>query len=95
MLVFKAKTIVAASKNEPKPWEFDGKSGVTHSAKVAAFGEDGSAESIAIKAKTAEELEKKLARYPVGKSAEIVIGEITPLFRQGDRKASGYTYTSV
>lgn len=90
MLTYKAAQVVACAKNEPKPWEFQGKSGVSHSAKLACLGTDGGAVSITLKAKTDEELSKKIAKLPVGKPAEIPVTEVVPVFRQGERKPSGY-----
>ena len=90
MIVFKAAQVLKTVINEPKPWEMGERKGVTHSAKVAVFGELGDADTIVLKAKTEDELKAKLAKYPVGKPAEIRITTFTPVFRAGDRKASGY-----
>lgn len=95
MLVFKAAQVVVVARQEPKPWEFGGKAGISHSAKMAVIGMMASAENIVLKAKTAEELEKKIAMYPAnGKPVDIVVREITPVFKQGERKPSGYEFTA-
>lgn len=92
MLVYKAQQIVACVKDEPKPWSFDGKSGVSHSARLSCFGVDGSVASIRLKAKTAEELVLKVSKYTLGKSAEVPINEVTPVFKTGERRAASYEY---
>lgn len=97
MLVYKAAGVVACVAQEPKSWSMkdkDGKElqGTNHLAKLAVFGALGDVASITLKAKTAEELKAKMAKYTIGKPAEIPIVSITPVFRQGDRKPSGYEY---
>lgn len=94
MLTYKAQQVIAAVKNEPKPWEMGGRSGVSHSAKVAVLGQNAEVASITLKAKTAEDLDKKLAKYPLGKPSEIPIVEVVPVFRAGDRKPSAYELTA-
>jgi len=94
MLVFKAAQVVSSHKNEPKPWKMEGREGVNHTANLACFGERGDVASIKLKAKSAEELDAKLKRYPIGKPAEVQILEIVPIFKAGDRKAAAYEYTA-
>ncbi len=90
MLIYKAVQVVSINKNEPKPWEMGGKSGVAHSAQLACVSSTGEVSSIKIKAKTGEELDAKLKIFTPGKAAEIRIHDVVPMFRAGDRKASGY-----
>jgi hypothetical protein len=85
---------VACVKEEPKPWEFNGKTGVVHAAKLACVSASGEVASIKLKAKTADELTAKMARFTLGKPAEVQVTEIVPVYRQGDRKPSGYEYVS-
>jgi len=92
MLVYKAAQVVAIVKEEPKPWKMNDREGVTHSAKVACIGAAADAESIKIKAKSGPELDAKLAKYPVGKPAEIPVLEIIPLTRAGQDKPSSYEF---
>lgn len=94
MLVYKASQVVACVKEEPKSWTFQGREGVVHSAKLSVLGTDGGVASIRLKGKTAEELAAKISRVPIGKSAEIPILEVIPVFRSGDRKASGYEFAA-
>lgn len=99
MLMYKAMQVVACVAQEPKPWSLKGKdgkdlSGVNHSAKLAVFGADASATSILLKAKTDEELRRKMAKYTIGKPAEIPILGIMPIYHQGEHKPSGYEYTA-
>lgn len=91
---FEAAQVVAIVKLEPKPWEMGGKSGVTHAAKLAAFGTSADVASITLKSKTAEELTAKIAKFPIGKPAVIPIVEIVPVFKAGERKAAGYELTA-
>lgn len=90
MIVFKAAQVVACTKNEPKDWEMNGRKGTTHSAKLACIGPKADVASITLKAKTAEDLVKKVASYTIGKPADIEITEIIPVFKAGDRKAASY-----
>lgn len=94
MLVFKAVQVIAIVKNEPKPWEMGGRSGVSHTAKMAVVGGNADVASITLKSKTAEELTAKIGRYVVGKASEIQILEIVPVFKAGDRKAASYEFTA-
>lgn len=90
MLVYKAQQVVACVKEEPKPWKMEGREGVTHSAKLAVIGVNAEAASIRLKAKSADELAAKVAKYTVGKPAEIAVVEVIPVFRSGDRRAASY-----
>lgn len=90
MLVYKATQVIGIVKNDPKPWEIGGRSGITHSAKMAVVGADMGVSSITLKAKTAEELETKIKKYPLGKPADIAVTEIVPVFKAGDRRAANY-----
>lgn len=92
MIVYKAVQVLKSVVNDPKPWEMEGRKGVTHSAKLAVFGELGDADTITLKAKSEDELKAQLAKYPVGKPAEIRIITFTPVFKQGDRRPAGYDY---
>jgi hypothetical protein len=92
MLVYKAQQVVGVLTHEPKPWDFQGKSGVTHSASLSLFGLNGDAVSIVVKAKTADELKAKLAKFPVGKPAEVPVTQVTPFMRRGENKPAAYEY---
>jgi hypothetical protein len=92
MLCFKATQVLAVNINEPKPWEMGGKSGVSHSAKLAAIGPKGDLASITLKTKTADELKAKMALYVIGKPAEIPLEQVLPIFKSGERKPSAYEY---
>lgn len=94
MLVFKAAQVIACNVQDPKEWTMNGRSGVTHSAKLAVIGPMADVASITLKAKTAEELKAKAAKYPIGKPAEVHVVDIVPVFKSGDRKASAYEYTA-
>lgn len=94
MLMYKAAQVVAIVRNDPKPWTMEGRSGVTHSAKMAVIGQTASVAEIVIKAKTSEELEKKLAKFVVGKPADIAIEQVVPVFKSGDRRAASYEFTA-
>lgn len=94
MLLYKAAQVIAIVKNEPKPWEMGGRSGVTHSAKMAVIGANADVASITLKAKTAEDLDKKIGRFVVGKATEVPIQEVVPVFKSGDRKAASYELTA-
>ena len=93
-LVYDAAQVVACVKEDPKDWQFEGKSGTVHSAKLAVVSSTGDVASIKIKAKTAEDLTKKVAQFTIGKTAKIPIKEIIPVFRTGDRKPSGYEFAA-
>ena len=93
-LVYDAAQVVACVKEEPKDWEMNGKKGTTHSAKLAVVSASGDVASIKLKAKTAEDLTKKVAQFTLGKPAKIGIKEIIPVFRAGDRKPSGYEFAA-
>jgi len=93
MLIFRSAQVVAIHKEDPKPWEMNGKTGVTHSAKLSCVGTRGDVAVIKLKAKTAEDLEKKIALYPAGKAADVIVLDVLPMFRPGERKASGYEFT--
>ena len=90
MIVFKAAQVVAATLNEPKDWEMNGRKGTTHSAKLACIGPKADVASITLKAPTAEALKAKVASYTIGKPADVEIKEIIPVFKAGDRKAASY-----
>lgn len=92
MLVYKAQQVIAATREDPKDWNFNGKTGTTHSARLACLGSDGNVATIKLKAKTEKELNEKVSRYTLGKAGEVPIHEIVPVFRQGDRKPSAYEY---
>lgn len=94
MLVYEAAQVIGAQKQEPKPWEMNGRSGVSHTAKLAVVSSTMEAVTITLKAKSEEELTKKVAAFTPGKPAKIQIKEITPVFRQGDRKPTGYEFTA-
>lgn len=92
MLVYKAAQVIACTRLEPKTWSMNGQNGTTHSAKMAVLGVDGTAENITLKAKTAEELNAKVAKYTLGKPGDVPIREVVPVFRSGDRKPSSYEF---
>lgn len=94
MLVFKAQSVIAATQEEPKEWSMNGRSGTTHSARLAVVGPKANVAEIRLKAKTADELKAKVAKYTIGKPAEIEIHEIVPVFRSGDRRAASYEMTA-
>lgn len=94
MLIYKAAQVIAITKNEPKPWEMGGRSGVSHTAKMAVVGNAADVASITLKSKTAEELTAKIGKFPIGKAAEIQIVEVVPVFKSGDRKAASYELTA-
>jgi hypothetical protein len=94
MLVYKCQQVIAATPEEARDWEMGGKTGTTHSARLAVLSVSGSVAEIRAKAKSAEELKAKLARYPVGKPAEVVVTSVVPVFRSGDRKPSSYEFTA-
>jgi len=94
MLMYKAMQVVAVTKNEPKPWKMEGREGVNHSAKMAVIGTAADVASITLKAKTADELTAKVAKYTVGKPAEIQILDVVPVFKTGDRRAASYELTA-
>lgn len=56
---------------------------------MSCIGVKGVAQ-ITLKAKTADELTKKMAVYPPGKAADVEVLEIVPVFKTGDRKAASY-----
>ena len=85
-MIIEAVSVVACVAQEPKPWEMGGKSGVTHSAKLAVVDDGAEVASIRLKAKTAEELKAKMASYTIGKPAKVRVYQIVPVFRTGDRK---------
>jgi len=94
MLVYKAQLVVSATMEEPKDWAMNGRTGTTHAARLAVVGQKSDTANIRLKAKSAEELKSKVAKYTVGKPAEIEINEIIPVFRSGDRKAATYEYSA-
>jgi hypothetical protein len=94
MLQYNAAQVIACGSKDMKPWNINGKTGETHTAKLAVVSASGEATSIRLKAKTEKELTEKIAKYTVGKPAVIPITEVVPVFRAGDRKAADYEYTS-
>ena len=94
MLMYKAAQVVAVVKSDPKPWTMEGRTGVTHSAKMAVIGAAAGVAEITVKAKTAEELDKKLVKFVVGKPAEVAIEQVVPVFKTGDRRAASYELTA-
>lgn len=90
MLIYSARQVIACQEEEPKPWEFAGRKGTSYTAKLAVLGQLADVATIKLKAKTQEELASKIAKYPIGKPADIHILEVIPVFQQGNRKASGY-----
>lgn len=92
MLVYKAAQVVACTKEDPKPWTMEGRTGVTHSAKLALLSTSGDVDQVRLKAKSAEELLAKVGRFSIGKPAEVVVTEVIPVFRAGDRRACSYEY---
>ena len=94
MLMYKAVQVVAVTKLEPKAWKMDGREGTTHTAKMAVIGGAADVASITLKAKTADELNAKVAKYTVGKPAEIQIVDVVPVFKTGDRRAASYELTA-
>lgn len=70
----------------------NGRKGTTHSARLAVLSSNGECENIVLKARSDEELTKKISSYTAGKPAKIPIKEITALMKAGDRKPSGYEY---
>ena len=93
-LMYKAAQVVACVREEPKPWEMNGRKGVSHTAKLAVVSASGDVAAIKLKADSADKLTEKVAKFAIGKSAEIPIREIVPVFRSGDRKPSGYEFTA-
>lgn len=93
-LIYKAAQVVAIVRNDPKPWTMDGRSGVSHSAKMAVIGTGAGVAEITVKAKTAEDLDKKLSKCVIGKPADILIEQVVPVFKAGDRKAASYELTA-
>jgi hypothetical protein len=89
-LIYKAAQVVTCLREEPKAWKMEGREGVNHTALMSCIGALGGCQEIRLKAKSVEELDKKIAKYPLGKPSEIVIDQVIPTFRAGDRKASGY-----
>ena len=92
MLMFKAQQVIGCTRDEPKPWTMEGRSGTTHSARLALYGSTGEVAEIKLKAKTAEELTSKVAKYTIGKPAEVPLTGVVPVFRAGDKRPSGYEY---
>ena len=90
MLCYKAAQVIACTKIDPKPWTFDGKSGVTHSAKLACLGSTGDVAVVLLKSKTAEELVAKVGKYSIGKPADVPISQVIPIFKAGEKKPSDY-----
>jgi len=90
MLVFKAAQIIVATREEPKDWDMGGKKGTTHPATLCCLGFDGKASNIKIKAKTEDELNAKIAQLTIGKPYDLPIVEVIPVFKTGDRRASGF-----
>jgi len=93
-LVYNAAQVVACTKQEPKPWEMGGRKGVSHTAKLAVLSPTGEVANITLKAKEEKELVEKVAKFTLGKPAQIPIKEIVPIFKSGDRKPSGYEYAA-
>lgn len=94
MLVYKAAQVVACVKEDPKPWEMNGRKGVSHTAKLAVVSASGDVASIKLKSDSAEKLTEKVAKFTIGKPADIAIKEIVPVFKTGDRKPSGYEFAA-
>jgi len=92
MLVYKAQQVVSATRNDPKAWEMNGQKGVSHTAKLAVISTGGDVAVITLKSKTADDLNAKVAKYGLGKAAEVPILSVNPVFRQGERKPSAYEY---
>jgi len=90
MLVYDATQVIQATKQPPKDWEMNGRKGTIHSAKLALLSASGDVETVVLKAKTEEELVKKLAVYTPGKPAKVPVRELIPVYKAGDRKPSGY-----
>jgi len=90
MLMFKAAQVIVATLEEPKAWKMEGREGVTHAAVVCCLGHDGKASNIKIKGKSAEELNAKIGALTPGKPFDLPIIDVVPIFKQGDRRASGY-----
>lgn len=88
-----AVTVLQAVKQEPKPWKFEGKEGVTHSAFILVLGLNDTGK-VVVKAKTDEELVKKVAAFTLGKGAMIPV-TVVPMFKEGDRRPSGYEYEAI
>lgn len=93
-LVYQAAQVIAVVKEDPKDWEMNGRKGTVHSAKMAVVSATADVATIRLKSDTAEGLVKKVALYAQGKPATIPITQIVPVFKQGDRKPSGYEFTA-
>lgn len=93
-LVYEAIQVASCHREEPKPWDFEGRKGVSHTARLAVISATGQVASIKIKAASAEDLNKKVSQYTIGKPAKVPILDITPVFMQGRSKPSGYELTS-
>jgi hypothetical protein len=93
-LVYDAAQVVACVKQEPKDWQMGDRKGTSHNAKLAVVSASGEVASITLKAKTADDLTKKVAQFTIGKPAKIPIKEIVPVFKTGDRKPSGYEFAA-
>lgn len=90
MLAYKALQVIAATREEPKDWEMNGRKGTTHAATICVLGHAGKADNIKIKAKTADELNVKVDALTIGKPYDFPILEVVPVFKAGDRRPSSY-----
>jgi hypothetical protein len=100
-IVYKAQQVLGCTKEPPKPWEMEDerkkgvmRSGVTHKAFLACYGILGDVQNIMIKAKTAEELTAKVARFTVGKPAEIPVIAL-PVFKGDYKVPSSYEMEAI
>lgn len=93
-LIYDAAQVVACVKLDPKDWAMGDRRGTSHRAKLAVVSATGDVASITLKSDTADNLVKKVNLYTLGKPAKVAIKEIVPVFKQGDRKPSGYEFTA-
>jgi hypothetical protein len=94
MLAYKALQVIAATREEPKDWEMNGKKGTTHAAMICVLGHAGKADNLKVKAKSAEELHAKLDALTLGKPYDFPIIEVVPIFKAGDRRPSAYEFVA-
>jgi hypothetical protein len=93
-LIYDAAQVLGCVKQPSKPWEFEGRKGTVHTAKLAVFGTLGGVAEITLKATSEEELVKKVSQYTPGKPAKVPISEIEPMYLEGRNKPSGYALVS-
>lgn len=84
MLVYKARQVIVATRNEPKEWEMNGRKGTSHTATIAVLGEDMRVSNLKIKGQSVDDLNAKVAALTIGKPYDFRVINIEHLYKVGD-----------